>query len=377
MNTALSLVIFSLGLFLVGLTLQDAFEVMLLPRHVRRRWRLTRVYFDNTWRAWRWYGCRIPGLRARERFLSLFGPLSMILLFALWVIGLMVGYALLSWSLERGLPKAHAFGNYLYGSGVTLLTLGYGDVLPQTAATKMISVMEAATGFGLLAVVIGYLPVLYQLFSRREVYVIQLDGRAGTPPAAATLLYRHACDGELTKLEELLREWERWCAELVESHVSYPMLSFYRSQHENQSWLSGLTAITDSCAIIMTGLKDVPTFQSKMTFAMTRLAIVDLCRVLGLDPLTDYNDRTRSGGFARLDQVITQAGFQWTVPDQAEASLAEFRQTYEPFLAALSRYLLIDLPLFAPPPGSGGSLDNWQRSAGGRTAKDLVENTPG
>ena len=121
----------------------------------------------------------------------------------------------------------------------------------------MLAVVEAGTGIGFIAIVIGYLPVLYQLFSRREAHVIQLDARAGSPPTATTMLSRHAESGGLDKLEDLLREWEIWCSDLLESHLSYPMLVYYRSQHDNQSWLAALTAVMDSCALILVGVEEL------------------------------------------------------------------------------------------------------------------------
>jgi hypothetical protein len=258
-------------------------------------------------------------------------------------------------------------------SGTTLVTLGYGDFTPHTGITKAIAVGEAATGFGLLAVVIGYLPVLYQLFSRRETHVMQLDGRAGSPPTAAALLYRHASNQALHKLDYLLLDWEKWSAELVESHLSYPMLSFYRSQHPNQNWLAALAAITDCCVIVMVGLRDVPAFQAKMTFAMARLAMVELCRVFHLSPIPHSEDRIVHGDFQALDAQLSASGLAWLDPPAAHHKVAEFDATYEPFLQALAKFLIIDLPSMAPRSENGNGLDNWQRSVRGRSAKSLVE----
>ena len=155
-----------------------------------------------------------------------------------------------------GIP-ASPVGEQVYMSGVTFFTLGYGDIVPHSSAARSLAVVEAGTGIGFIAVVIGYLPVLYQLFSRREAHVIQLDARAGSPPTATTMLSRHAEGGGLDKLEDLLREWEIWCSDLLESHLSYPMLVYYRSQHDNQSWLAALTAVMDSCALILVGVEDL------------------------------------------------------------------------------------------------------------------------
>ncbi len=373
MRSLSTILAFLAGAALIALMLQDSFEVMLLPRLVRRRWRLMEAFFHFAWALWAGISRRIKARSERERFLSLFGPISTVGLFSIWAAGLITGFGLVYWSLERHLPDHYDLGSYVYMSGTTLVTLGYGDFTPHTGITKAIAVAEAVTGFGLLAVVIGYLPVLYQLFSRRETHLMQLDGRAGSPPTAGALLSRHASNHALHKLDDLLLDWEKWCAELVESHISYPMLSFYRSQHTNQNWLAALAAIMDCCAIVMVGLDDVPAFQAKMTFAMARLAIIELCRVFHLSPIAHPEDRIGRRGFEALNSEISGAGLAWTHPGDAEERVAEFDATYEPFLQALSKYLIIDLPDIAPSGESGNGLDNWQRSVRGRSAKSLVE----
>ncbi len=375
MDRLVTLFAFATGLILASLVLQDAFEVMLLPRRVQRRTRLVSFYFRASWRLWSSLGRRSMSLPKRERFLSLFGPISIVVLFVVWAATLIVSFGLMLWSLERWLPSHHNLSTYLYLSGVTFFTVGYGDLAPQTGITKTMSVVEAGTGLGLLAVVISYLPVLYQLVSRREAHIMQLDARASTPPTAGTLLSRHASNNAMPKLDGLLRDWERWCAELAESHLSYPMLGFYRSQHANQNWLAALTAIMDCCAIVMVGLKGVPSFQAKMTFSMARLAMVEMCRVFHQAPLSNPPDRVASRGFASLDEELKFAGLAWANAETAEQVLREFMATYDPFAATLAQFLLVDLPtLTAEEEGAG--LDNWQRSARGRAAKSLVENAP-
>ncbi len=177
MQTLPTLLAFSAGAALIALMLQDAFEVMLPPRRVRPHWRLMGLFFHLTWALWAGIGRRMKARSERERFLSLFGPISLMGLFSIWAFGLVAGFGLVYWSLERHLPAHYDLGSYFYMSGATLVTLRYGDFTPHTGITKVIAAAEAATGFGLLAAVIGYLPVLYQLFSRRETHVMQLDGR--------------------------------------------------------------------------------------------------------------------------------------------------------------------------------------------------------
>ena len=355
---------------LVLVVLQDAFEVMLLPRRVQRRVRLTRFYFDHAWTGWSWLAkCLPPGMR-RERFLSVFGALSMVVLFALWATALICGFGLLEWVLQ-GSAAASPVGEQIYMSGVTFFTLGYGDVVPHTGAARVVTVIEAGTGIGFIAVVIGYLPVLYQLFSRREAHVIQLDARAGSPPTATTMLSRHAECGGLGKLEELLREWEIWCSELLESHLSYPMLVYYRSQHDNQSWLAALTSVMDSCALILVGVEDLQPLQARMTFAMARQVIVEMAQSFGISPSRyDGGDRLPHASFERMEAILLEAGVNWKGGLQTEETLAGLRATYEPLLDGLATALLLPLPGWI---ATADAADHWHRGHRGLIATRLIE----
>src|SRR5947207_13359077 len=186
-----------------------------------------------------------PGGR-RETFLSFYGPLSWLVLLAAWDASLVAGFAMVQAGIGTRLDVEGdgAFLDHLYMSGETFFTLGLGDVTPMSRAGRAVMVIEAGVGFGFLALVIGYLPVLYQSFSRRELNITLLDARAGSPPSAEELLRGFGADHE--ELTVLRAEWERWAAEVLESHLSYPVLSYYRSQHDNQSWLAALTKVLDA-----------------------------------------------------------------------------------------------------------------------------------
>jgi hypothetical protein len=357
-----------LAVLLLIVVFQDAFEVMLLPRRVHRRLRLMRLFFEATWFLWTWLALRIAAGGRRERFLSVFGALSMMTLFACWAAGLIAGFGVLEWALQSGpyspLPEQ------LYMSGVTFFTLGYGDVVPHSGAARAVSVLEAGTGIGFIATVIGYLPVLYQLFARREAHVVQLDGRAGSPPTAGTMLCRHA--DELIKLDELLREWEVWGGELLESHLSYPMLVYYRSQHDNQSWLAALAAIMDTSALILVGVEGLGTLQARMTFTMARQVLVEMARSVRAAPSRfEGADRLDDADFARLTASFAAAGVKWGAAGSARESLALLRATYEPLLDGLAAHLLL-----RPLPGwvaDEGAMDHWERGHRGMIARRMVE----
>lgn len=358
------------GLLLLAAVLQDAFEVMLLPRRVQRRFRFMRLYFRAAWSGWSAIAARFPAGARREGFLSVFGALSMVLLFGLWAAVLITGFGLIEWALQ---PAGHASPAWeqIYMSGVTFFTLGYGDVVPKSAAARLVAVMEAGTGIGFIAVVIGYLPVLYQLFSRREAHVIQLDGRAGSPPTSGTMLARHAEADSLDKLDELLREWEVWGSELLESHLSYPMLAYYRSQHDNQSWLAAIACIMDTCALVLVGLEDLRPLQARMTFTMARQVVVEMARSFGIPPSRyDGGDRLDDAGWAKLMDVFDRSGLAWTRDPQAREMLAALRATYEPLLDGLCRYLSLPLPGWT---AEDDAADHWERGPRGLIARHLIE----
>ena len=355
---------------LILIVLQDAFEVMLLPRRITRHIRVARLFFRSSWTVWAACARHLdPGAR-REHFLSVFGPLSLVVLFALWGVGLIIGFGVLEWCLETGAHPS-VLTEQIYMSGVTFFTLGYGDVVPHSGRTRALSVLEAGLGLGFLALVIGYLPVLYQLFSRREAHVIQLDVRAGTPPTACTLLGRHSDAGGFAKLDELLREWEIWGSELLESHLSYPMLVYYRSQHDGQSWLAALAAVIDTCALLLVGLEDSQPLQARMTFTMGRLVIVELARSFHVNPSRfDGDDRLPDEAYLQLVDNIGAAGLRWTAAPDAQATLAALRATYEPLLDGLAHRLMLTLP---PWMSSGTNQDNWQVGHRGLIASRLIE----
>src|SRR5262249_40519937 len=171
-------------------------------------------------------------------------------------------------------------------SGVTFFTLGYGDVSPIGSLGRFVAVVEAANGFGLLAIVISYLPILYQAFSNREASISLLDARSGSPSSAVELLRRHRAEDKLYDLDRLLGEWERWSAQLLESHLSYPVLCYFRSQHDNQSWLRALTTVLDTCALVMVGVEGGPVWQARMTFAIARHAVVDIAQIFKTNPVS-------------------------------------------------------------------------------------------
>lgn len=363
----------------------DAFRTIILPRRPTGRFHITRTFLTVTWTPWVAVTERMKHAKTREQAYSVYGPLSLLLLLLVWALLLVLGFGLFFFAM--GSPFADSivgagagawtrFGSDLYVSGTTLGTLGLGDVLPRTPLSRCLIISEAIVGLGLVALVIGYLPVLYQAFSRREVSIALLDARAGSPPTAAELLRRHDFEGGEQALQFLLAEWERWSAEILESHISYPILCYYRSQHDNQSWLSALVAILDTCALLISVLEGTTSRQAQLTFVMARHALIDLGHVFQIQQKKlwqheSLRDRLPAEDFNRLCSMLGGVHLRVCGDPASAARLHLIRALYEPHALALAAYLRMPLPVWVAEPRE---RDQWHLLTKLRSEADLVSN---
>ncbi len=375
------------GAVLLALVLLDAFQSIILPRRPVGRLRITRLFFVFTWHPWRLIARSTPGRAAREQVYSIYGPLSLLILFVFWAVLLTVGFALVFFGLHISFHDPLRADNdawtrlrsCLYVSGTTLFTLGMGDVTPETQLARALTVLEAGTGLGFIALVIGYVPVLYTAFSHREVQVALLDARAGSPPTATELMLRHSFEEGPQVLRRLLADWEVWCAEMLETHISYPILCYYRSQHDNQSWLAALTAVLDVCALLITMMEGEKTRQAQLTFAIGRHTLVDLVHVFHLEP---EEKRLREAPLTRLPdeelmrlcEALEGTGFSPCEDFESRERLVAMRMLYEPYACALANYLGLNLPVWVPPvQPEKKKTDAWTVVAGLRSRQVLTQ----
>src|SRR5579875_537806 len=360
-----------IGLSLLGLVLLDSFQTIILPRRPVVRFRLTRFFLVGTWLPWRFIVQRIRDPRKREQYYSFYGPLSLLMLFVFWAMVLVSAFGLIYFGLRAPFtdpwhPSSPVgqLRSCLYVSGSTLFTLGLGDVLPADHFSRLLVVLEAGTGLGFIALVIGYMPVLYTAFSARESTVALLDARAGSPPAAGELLARHQFEGGSEALGQLLAEWERWCAVMLETHISYPILCYYRSQHDNQSWLSALTAILDTCALVITAIECPAQRQAQLTFAVGRHVLVDIGHVFRVEAeekrLREAPPvRLSDPEFARLCELLQESGVSVCADMDMHRRLDALRKLYEPQAEALAQFLRFELPAWVPRQRDPSKPDLW------------------
>ena len=357
------------GLTLIAAALLDAFVTVVLPRRVTRYIEPSQWLLLGAWRGWRWLARRLParnvesGANWRELLLALFGPLVLVGLVALWAATTVVGFALLSWGAGvplSGPAASDSFPTALYLSGVTFFTLGNGDVAPASGLGRVLAVVEASLGLGFLALIIAYLPTIYAAASQREPIINLLDARAGSPPTAGAFLSQLGEDTDA--LERSLQQWEEWAAQILESHLSYPILAFFRSQHDRQSWLMTAIFFLDVSSLVIVGLGSrnaARTRQARLTFAIARHVLVDLCQPLEAPPRHPSPDRLPPEDLAALRALLAASGQPLTPGDAANRRLADLRDLYEPYACALSDQLLLALPPWLPDPDA---LAHWETS---------------
>ncbi len=348
-----------LGAVLVALMLIEIFVAFLLPRRVKRDPKIVRSIFAYAWRPWRRLARMLP-VQAADTMLGVYGPFGLLLNLVLWVLTMMLGYACLQWAGGSHLSPGHAvdFGNDLYFSAATMAASAPAGLGAHSTFARVIQVIDAGSGLAVIAIVIGYLPSLYQAFSRREATVSQLDARAGSPPSAGRLVIRSTQRDGWPALNRYLSGWETWVAELMETHLAYPVLAYFRSQHINQNWLSAMCTVLDTCAFTIAAAPPGTVDSARFTYAIARHAIVDLSYSFHVEPFPPASDRLPAEDFEELLRQLGEAGVEPAADAQTiKARLDRMRGSYEPYINALGERLELGLPQWLAPESP---TDNWR-----------------
>lgn len=344
----------------------DAFRGVILPWAVAPRWTLSGRFTIGCWRLWASAGRRIALPALRQRFFSAYGPMVVMLLLGLWGVLMILAFALIYHGLgPRFQPDSGpvGFGTLLYMSGSTFLTLGLGDVTTRDPAGRFFSILEAGSGYTFLAVVITYMPVLHQANAAREVGSVLIHSRAGRPPAALSLLGRYVGPDQSEVLRGNLREAERWMAETLQSHVSHPVLAFYRAQHVGESWLVSLTAVLDSCALLMVGGEGLAAAQAGLTYRMGVQLLEDLTAALGSPIRNPHRPRLADADLPAILRAAEDFGLGLRLGPDAGAELLRLVRGYDSRLVSLASWLEIALPPLIPATPDGQGSEAIDRTA--------------
>jgi hypothetical protein len=348
-----------LGGALVVSMLVEIFVAFLLPRRVKRDPRFVRLVFAFAWKPWRRVARALPA-QAADTMLGVYGPVGLLLNLVLWVAAMMTGYACLQWADGSHLAVGHSvsFGEDLFFSAATMASSGTAGLSSHSAFAQVVQVIDAASGLAVIAIVIGYLPALYQAFSRREATVSQLDARAGSPPSAGRLVLRSTQHDGWPALNHYLSGWETWVAELMETHLAYPVLAYFRSQHVNQNWLSAMCALLDACAFTVSAAPPGTVDSARFTFAIARHAVADLSYSFHVEPLQPERDRLPLEDLGDLLRQLREVGVEQGADlETINRRLTGMRALYEPYINALGAALELSLPPWMAPESP---TDNWR-----------------
>jgi len=325
------------GFALIALMLAEFFVAFMLPRRVKRDPRIARGIYRALWKPWRALAARLSPV-AGDTVLGLFGPFALLLELVVWAAGLMLGFACVEWAGGGNFDFAFSAG--------TFLSAGFSPLSPWE---RGIGLFEAATGVGVLFIVIGYLPAVYGAFSRREIAVSQLSNRAGNPPSAGALLQRASDRSGFEELGRYLDRAEEWIAELMETQLTYPLLAYYRSQHVGQNWLAALTTMVDTSAVLVAALEEgaPDSASAELTYRLGRHALSDLAYQIAGNP---HGDRVEVGEeeLAALREILADNDLPLVDEATFRTRLEALRRTYEKHAAALSRELALKLPGWLP-----------------------------
>jgi Ion channel len=328
------------GAAIVLAILLDIFLAVVVPRrapNLGRHVRASGMIIPRSWRMWREIGLRFGSSERREAFLGTFGSLVVVVLLIVWVAGLIVGYGLVLFAFKDQLrPEPESLGTALYFSGVSLLTLGFGDIVATAGPARLVTLIAAANGLGLFALVITLLFTLYGSFQRREVAVVVLEAGAGAPPSGVTLLETYALGGILDDLPRVFAEWQAWAAEVLDSHLAYPVLAYFRSSHDNDSWVSSLGAVMDAATLVLTTIEDGPKGWAKLSRAVGGHCLEDLVYAFRLNAEPDVG--VERAEFDEARRRLEAAGFRLRDADDSWASFARLRAEYAGRVNALARY---------------------------------------
>lgn len=334
----MNILLASVGWSLILWTLLDAFEQVILPRTESHVFRISSLIRRYTWEPWKALARQITSVERRAAFLSFYGPFSVLILLASWDFSLILGFSLGWWAAREG-----SFANRFYVSGSNFFALGLSSP-PVTDIARLTTLVEAGLGLGILAVIIGYLPVYYGAYSAREAFIIRFQSMAGSP-CTALEVWRHFAPLDRGMRLQLLMDFQSWAAHVLQSQRSYSLVALYRSQKGNESWLAVLTVILDSCALWIAVPQDRPRHGPKATFDVALRAVTELAGAFKLEPKSPPMDRLPRADFQKLFQALVDTGMEVVDdPEKAERNLAELRGIYEPYIYILSEFLYVELP---------------------------------
>jgi hypothetical protein len=325
------------GALLVLLIVCDAVGTLVVTQGQSGLWRPTRLWYALTWRTARLTAIRLPQ-RAGDGILNVYPAVSLLGLLVVWLSGLVLGWTLIYRALGEHPEGAHDWETLLYYAGSSLLTPAFGTA--HDLPTRVLSLTEALTGLGTIALLISYLPALYGGYSKREARLLTLDDPQGGRLTPVRVIATHAADQNLELLYRFFAEWELWTAEVLESHSSYPMLALFRSQHVGQSWITALGVVTDAATLTCAAIPGTDRREPYFQYQRGRRAIHDIAARLHVPPSSMTGPGITRDGFEFAWGVLSELGLPLREKEEAWSRLDELRSGYGARFQELIDFLL-------------------------------------
>jgi Ion channel len=328
------------GFAILIIIFQDLFQVVILPRPAIRKFAVVRYLLRGFWITWRWIGNRFESVPRRETFLSIMGPLGVLLEFTFWGLALILAYALIIDGVRDQLhPPPESFGTSLYFSASTLVPLSYGDYVPEGVFARVVTVAETVTGIFVAALAITLLFSLYESFKDREVEVVQLDAMAGAPPSGVQILETAIQRGMRDELIKTFEDWRAWAANVLESHLAYPSLLWFRSSHDNEAWLNSFGAVMDAAVLVLSTVDDDTEGPARLMYTVGNHLVEDLAWYFNLknigEPIVEKQE------YDQARERLRVAGYKCHGTPYGWEKFAKLRSSYASPLNQLARILVI------------------------------------
>lgn len=326
------------GAFLIWIALRDVFQSVIVPRAADRRLRLSYYVGSMLWSIWPRIGWRIADDDKREDFFGTYAPFAMVATLVTWVVVLIIGYGLIFYAISDQLrPQPVNLWKAMYFAGTTMLTIGFGDYVGNTGIARAISLAAGASGLSVVAVVTAYLFAVFGSFQRREVFVTFLGSRSGSPPSGIGLVTVHAFNGILDDLPPLFVQGQQWTSEVMESHLAYPILSYFRSSHDYESWVGTLGTLLDAATLLLaTADGGKQHGQARIMYWTGRHLVHDFVTYFGLRT-------TQGAGIERYEFLqarlrLAELGLELADEESSWIAFSELRGTYAPGLSAMANF---------------------------------------
>jgi hypothetical protein len=330
------------GALLIVASLNDVFQSVIVPRAVGRRYRPSYYQSRMLWSLWPRLAQRIHPHNedAREDFLAAFAPSNLIVNLMMWSLLLLIGYGSIFFALrEQTRPALSSFGEAFYFAGTSFFTIGFGDFVGNSGLTRLASLAAGASGFGIISATTAYLFAIFGAFQAREQFVVIVGARAGSPPSGVGLLTIAAHAGVVRDLPVLMRGGETWCASLMETHLAYPILAYFRSSHDYESWVGTLGTLLDTAVLLMTTVQcDVG--EARILYNIGRHATHDLASYFRLDG-DDHEPGITRQQFNDACTRLESAGLSLHDRDRAWQHFVALRRTYAGHLNALAGFFQV------------------------------------